>query len=605
MFGWQSGQSDIFLIWSRNCDAAGFCRNTVTVAPLALAAIIVVTLITMVIGALGIRVARTPDDFMVAARAVPPLRNAAAISGEYLSAASFLGVAGLILKDGLGMLWYPVGYAAGYLMLLLLVAAPLRRFGAYTIPDFAEGRLGDPKLRKVATVFVLVIGWFYLLPQLKGAGLTLHVLLGTPYWVGVGVLAIVVTSNIVAGGMKGVTFVQALQYWIKLVAIATPAVILLAVAGGIHRHELTRPAPPVFATTTTVRVQTAVEFNVVDAVEVTAKGEVDGVHVDGPLTLSVGKHDVGNSAVLVFPAGSVTPHAEGLPALDGRTWVSPFVDAGMRGSHPLAATYSLIVATFLGTLGLPHILVRFYTNRDGHAARRTTVIVLMLLGCFYVFPAVFAILGRLRDPGLYLTGQTDSVVLVLPHALVAGVGGEVLGALVAAGAFAAFLSTSSGLLVSVAGAMAHDLRRGGVATFRRCAVLAGAVGLVAGLQVQRFDLNLLVGWCFAIAASTFCPLLVLGIWWRKLTWVGAIAGLLLGGISSSVAIILTMIGIAQSGWPGVLLGEPAIWTVPLAFVAMITVSRATQAYLPPDLESKLLQLHLPEALRARPAFGDA
>jgi cation/acetate symporter len=577
----------------------------VTFAPLALAAIVVVTLTTMVIGALGIRVARTPDDFMVAARAVPPFRNAAAISGEYLSAASFLGVAGLILKDGLGMLWYPVGYAAGYLMLLLLVAAPLRRFGAYTIPDFAEGRLGDPRLRQVATVFVLVIGWFYLLPQLKGAGLTLHVLLGTPYWVGVAVLAVVVTSNIAAGGMKGVTFVQALQYWIKLVAIAVPAVVLLGVVGGIHRSSLTRPVPPVFSTTTTVRVQTAVELNVLTPVSVTADGEIDGSPIDGPLTLGIGKHEVRDGAVLVFPAGATAPHASGLPVLDGHSWVSPFVDAGYRGAHPLASTYSLIVATFLGTLGLPHILVRFYTNRDGRSARRTTIIVLMLLGGFYLFPAVFAVLGRLRDPGLYVTGQTDSVVLVLPHALISGIGGSVLGALVAAGAFAAFLSTSSGLLVSVAGAMAHDLLRGGVRTFRRCAVVAGAVGLVAGFQVQRFDLNLLVGWCFAIAASTFCPLLVLGIWWRRLTWVGAIAGLLLGGCSSSVAIIMTMVGVGQTGWPSVLLGQPAIWTVPLAFLTMIVVSRATPACLPADLESKLLQLHLPEALRSRhPAYGE-
>ena len=577
-----------------------------TFAPLAMAAIIIVTLITMVIGALGIRVARTPDDFMVAARAVPPFRNAAAISGEYLSAASFLGVAGLILKDGLGMLWYPVGYAAGYLMLLLLVAAPLRRFGAYTIPDFAEGRLGDPRLRQVATLFVLVIGWFYLLPQLKGAGLTLHVLLGTPYWVGVGVLAVVVTSNIAAGGMKGVTFVQALQYWIKLVAIAVPAVVLLGVVGGIHRSELTRPVPPVFSTTTTVRVQTSVELNVLTPVNVSADGQIDGSRTDGPLTLGIGKHEVRDGAVLVFPAGATAPHASGLPVLDGHSWVSPFVDAGHRGAHPLASTYSLIVATFLGTLGLPHILVRFYTNRDGRSARRTTIIVLMLLGGFYLFPAVFAVLGRLRDPGLYVTGQTDSVVLVLPHTLISGIGGSVLGALVAAGAFAAFLSTSSGLLVSVAGAMAHDLLRGGVRTFRRCAVVAGAVGLVAGLQVQRFDLNLLVGWCFAIAASTFCPLLVLGIWWRRLTWVGAIAGLLLGGCSSSMAIIMTMAGVGQTGWPSVLLGQPAIWTVPLAFLTMIVVSRATQAFLPADLESKMLQLHLPEALRSRhPAYGDA
>ena len=107
-------------------------------------AIVLVTLLTIIVGARGLRVARTPDDFMVAARQVPPALNAAAISGEYLSAASFLGIAGLVVSQGLGSLWYSVGYTAGYLVLLLLVAAPLRRFGAYTIPDFAAAGCDHP-----------------------------------------------------------------------------------------------------------------------------------------------------------------------------------------------------------------------------------------------------------------------------------------------------------------------------------------------------------------------------------------------------------------------------------------------------------------------------
>jgi cation/acetate symporter len=123
-------------------------------------AIAFITLLTIVVGARGVRVARTPDDFMVAARQVPPGLNAAAISGEYLSAASFLGIAGLVVSQGLGSLWYSVGYTAGYLVLLLLVAAPLRRFGAYTIPDFADGRLRSAALLRATTVLVLVIGWF-------------------------------------------------------------------------------------------------------------------------------------------------------------------------------------------------------------------------------------------------------------------------------------------------------------------------------------------------------------------------------------------------------------------------------------------------------------
>src|ERR1700751_4842241 len=151
----------------------------------AVAAIAVVTLLTVAVGARGVRIARTPDDFLVAAREAPPGLNAAAISGEYLSAASFLGIPGLIVSQGLGALWYSVGYTAGYLVLLLLVAAPLRRFGAYTIPDFAEGRLASLAVPRLATTFVLLIGWFYLLPQLKGAGVTLRAIVGAPYWLGV------------------------------------------------------------------------------------------------------------------------------------------------------------------------------------------------------------------------------------------------------------------------------------------------------------------------------------------------------------------------------------------------------------------------------------
>src|SRR3990170_1010345 len=163
-------------------------------SPVPVLAVVAVTVATLVIGAYGVRVARTTSDFFVASRAVPPMWNASAISGEYLSAASFLGVAGLIMKFGLSMLWYPVGFAAGYVTLLILVAAPLRRFGAYTIPDFAEGRLDSRPLRRLACAFVLLIGWFYLLPQMRGAGLTLHVLLGTPRWVGVVLVAAVITA---------------------------------------------------------------------------------------------------------------------------------------------------------------------------------------------------------------------------------------------------------------------------------------------------------------------------------------------------------------------------------------------------------------------------
>src|SRR6266567_2733261 len=223
-------------------------------------AIACVTLLTVAVGARGVRIARTPADFLVAAREVPPALNAAAISGEYLSAASFLGIAGLVLAEGLGALWYAVGYAAGYLVLLLLVAAPLRRFGAYTIPDFAEGRFASRGLRRATTALVLIIGWFYLLPQMKGAGITLQLVLGTPYWVGVVALGVVVSANIAMGGMKGVTFVQCFQYWLKLCAIGIPALVLLIAIRHSSTVNLTPDRAPVFTHATVVTMPQATGF---------------------------------------------------------------------------------------------------------------------------------------------------------------------------------------------------------------------------------------------------------------------------------------------------------------------------------------------------------
>ena len=566
----------------------------------ALGAITLVTLLTIMVGARGIRVARTPDDFLVAAREVPPALNAAAISGEYLSAASFLGIAGLVVSQGLGSLWYSVGYTAGYLVMLLLVAAPLRRFGAYTIPEFAAGRLGSRSLRGTTTALVLVIGWFYLLPQMKGAGITLQWVLGTPYWVGVATLGVVVSCNIAMGGMKGITFVQCFQYWLKLCAIGIPALVLLTATGHDSTANLAPDHDPVFAHATVVQVTTGIEFTLARPANVTVTGVLDGHSLRHQTVRLCGcTHAAGANTLLRFGAGAPVPASLAMAMVPPASWDSPLVTAGTDGGHPLAATYGVIIATFFGAIGLPHILVRFYTNPDGEAARRTTLIVVLLLSTFYIFPAILAVLTRLRAPQLYLSGNSDSIVLALPGLLLPGRPGELLAALVAAGAFAAFLSTSSGLLVSVAGALSHDVMKGGVTRFRWCAILAGAVATLAALPVDRFSLGLLVGWAFAIAASSFCPLIVLGIWWRRLSRAGATAGIVVGGGACLAAIVATMAGAPAHGWGAVLLGQPAVWTVPLAFTVMIVTSLLTPAGVPGNVGQTLLRMHVPEALSRR------
>jgi cation/acetate symporter len=493
-------------------------------------AVLAVTVATLAIGTWGLRFSRTTSDFFVASRSVRPGLNASAISGEYLSAASFLGIAGLVLSFGAEMLWYPIGWTAGYLVLLVLVAAPLRRSGAYTLPDFAEARLDSRAVRTLASVMVVAIGWLYVMPQLQGAGVALETATGLPPWAGGLVVAVVVLLNVLAGGMRSITFVQAFQYWLKLTALLVPIVFLVIVWLGDGGRS---PADP---------------------------------------TLLVG----GES---------------------GTAWANP-VD--FAGGHPLYSTYSLMVATFLGTMGLPHVVVRYYTNPDGKAARQTTVAVLALLGFFYVLPPVYAALGRLYAPDLVGSGRADGMVLELPGRMIGDLWGDLLTALLTAGAFAAFLATSSGLTIAVAGVITQDVmskRVEGVTAFRLSAVVAVVVPFLLALITRDVAVATVVGLAFAMAAATFSPLLLLGIWWRGLTDVGAFAGIVVGGLLTGGAVLDNLLTDRNAGWFASLVAQPAAWAVPASFATMVVVSRMTRHRLPVHASRFMVRLHTPEAVQ--------
>jgi len=565
-----------------------------TGAPLTAAALLASVVATIAIGAYGVRLSRTTSDFLVASRSVGPQWNAAAISGEYLSAASFLGVAGLIAKYGADALWYPVGFTAGYLGVLLFVAAPLRRSGAYTVPDFAEFRLGSARLRKVAMLVVVMICLFYLAPQYQGAGLALKTLLGVPVWVGPLLVAAIVITNVVAGGMRSITFVQAFQYWLKLTAVAVPALALLGLFVG-DRGELGGPLPPTVQQQTTVQIDTDVMVQVIEPAGITVTGDLDGRHVESARITAPGQHTLGAGTTLTLAAGAATPVVAGTPGT-GSEWIAS--GGGLGGGHPLYQVLSIIVATFLGTMGLPHVLVRFYTNPDGRAARRTALAVVALLSVFYFFPILLGVFSRLYVPQLLITGTADAAVLLAPGAAFGGIGGQLLAALVAAGAIAAFLATSSGLLISIAGALATDVLRGRVRDFRIAAVVGGLIPIPLSLMVSGLELSRSVGLAFAVAASTLCPLLVLGIWWRGLTVVGAACGLVVGGCVCGGAVLVAITGgvddAVLGGWPAVMVGYPAAVSVPIAFLTMIIVSLFTRPT--PGVAQIFARMHVPERL---------
>jgi len=862
----------------------------------------VTVIATIWLGFWSAKQSRTASDFFVAGRSVSVGWNASAISGEYLSAASFMGVAGMVMSSGYDALWYPVCYACGYLFLLLFIAGPLRRFGAYTIPDFAEGRFDSPVFRKIAVIFVLFIGFFYTMPQMKGAGTTLaYIFPGLPYWAGVVLVGAVITLNVALGGMKGITLVQAFQYWAKMFAISVPIFVLMAVYGhygkqlGANGRAVAAPgatlsrgspeAPGGFPggrlplpakapsdeawlnpfgplTTKAARAAAAAltnspaktiqlrpgltpetkmtvnrsETNVgkallvyseltgrtllprnrstlesVDAffggwlarqgwIKVTPKPD-SGVfyHGDGLFSaLEIKEHleDLfQRNGIMIVPAGDdcfrsvarppnsdpisthialranastddrwtakyqnadVKPVLEIYGELTGRkllttsvgwpeelnrvaggqlkVWLfklgllkpqrpepyelaarinyetsRPLTDLEMKSAleavlatnnlTPIAIgdryfqaiptadwertktemsrdreisqrrterrlallyTYSLIIALVCGTAGLPHILVRFYTNPDGVAAKRTTMWVMILIGVFYLFPPVFGVMGRNLMPDLYngLSGVkgTDGVVLKLPRILNEQVGaregekaggtnaaialslspdptvpaattgqtertrkipwGSILSGITCAGAFAAFMSTFSGLLVSMTGALAHDVYgrilrprstpEQRMRMFRIGAVLLGGVAILLGTQVEKLEINFMVGQAFAIAAASYFPLLFVSVWWRGLTMTGAAAGMLTGGMLAVVAISLT--SFTTLGWLKwdafwaanpllrILCDQPAIWAVPLAITLMVVISKLTRRDVPGDIRSKMLVLHAPEKL---------
>jgi Na+(H+)/acetate symporter ActP len=569
--------------------------------------------VTLGMGFWSARKSKTASDFFVAGRSVSVGWNASAISGEYLSAASFMGIAGMVMSSGYDALWYPVCYACGYLFLLLFIAGPLRRFGAYTIPDFAEGRFDSPLFRKIAVCFVLFIGFFYTMPQMKGAGVTLaYIFPGLPYWSGVVLVGAVITLNVALGGMKGITLVQAFQYWIKMFAISVPIFVVMAVYGFYHQQL----------------------------------GAIHNVYDHAPVASEIAE---------AAPASAVTREPLGAKAPKDEAWISPFGPLTTKAVNAAAAilpveeraafleehqkpyslvyTYSLIIALVCGTAGLPHILVRFYTNPDGAAAKRTTMWVMILIGVFYVFPPVFGVIGRNLLPELYAaTGAkgTDKIVLELPRIINEryGMVGSILSGITCAGAFAAFMSTFSGLLVSMTGALAHDVygrilrpksnQRERLVAFKVSAVIVGAVAIVLGCFVEFLEINFMVGQAFAIAAASYFPLLFMSVWWRGMTMKGAATGMLTGGLLALAAAAFTNFSTlaldrgpmgqvfavfaplntfwAQHPMLRILCEQPAIWAVPLAITLMIVVSKLTSAQVPDDIRMKMLVLHAPEKL---------
>ncbi len=504
---------------------------------LPLLAAIFVLLLTMVIGLHSAKRTKTLSDYWVAGRNVGVFTNASAISSNYLSAASFLGVAAFVWANGFDGVWYATGFAAGYILLLLFIASPLRRFGQYTIPDFCHGRFHSYRLRQIGILWTVVISALYIIAQMVGVGTLMEAVTGVPWVWGVIILGGVITLYVAFGGMTGVTVTQMLQFWIMLTAMIVPLFILMP------KHNYSELLLHAYR----------------DTGQVVAPGVAGGVEEPVELLTVEGTAAFSDAEKERFPTG--------------RDWIRPF------GKWNLFGSVSLLIALVCGTAGLPHILARFYTNPNAAKARWSTVWVLVFIGLFYITTPIWGTYARMvLGPEAVMVneaGQPNPNTMMLITSFDAG---EWAKALVAAGAIAALLSTVSGLLIALSSAFAHDFY--GEILYRNASdkqkmiaaklavILFGAAAIGIGLTFRDANIAWMVGLAFAVAASTFFPLLACGIWWRRMTEQGAIAGIMLGGLISAVVVI----GKLAKVWE---FEQPAVISVPAAFLAIYVVSKLT------------------------------
>jgi cation/acetate symporter len=480
---------------------------TAAVNETALVVFAIVVGVTMVITYFASKRVATATDFWAAGRGLTGPQNGFAIAGDYMSAASFLGIAGLIFLFGFDGFLYSVGFLVAFLTVLFLLAERMRNSGKYTIADVLAFRLREKPARAAAALGTLSVVAFYLIAQMVGAGVLIEGLVGIDFALAVILTGAFMIIYIVAGGMLATSWVQIIKAFLLMAAAVVMSVWVLV--------------------------------------------------------------KVGNPLDLFSDARS--------KSAEGDAYLSP----GLFLATPLD-TVSLGIGLVLGTAGLPHILMRFFTVPDAKAARGSVMWAMGLIGAFYVMTTFLgfgarAILGRGGEEAAGSTGN-----FALPT-LADELGGELFLAIIAGVAFATILAVVAGLVISASGAVAHDVwsnivRHGRdsekeeVWVAKIAAVAIGAISIgIAVIGGSGLNVSFMVGLAFAVAASANFPALLLALTWRRFNTTGAVTGVLFGVVSSVLLVI-----ISPTVWPGAdseggalgwySLANPAIISVPLGFI---------------------------------------
>ena len=466
---------------------------------------------------------KSTKDFYTAGGGISGFRNGLAIAGDYMSAASFLGISAMVYTTGYDGLIYSTGFLVGWPIVLFLIAERLRNLGKFTFADVAAYRLKQKPVRLFAASGTLLVVIIYLIAQMVGAGKLIELLFGLDYMYAVIIVGVLMVLYVLFGGMLATTWVQIIKAVMLLSGATFMAIMVLKMANFSPEVMFTK------------------------AVEVHAKGDA-----------------------IMQPGGLV--------------------------KNPIDAL-SLGLALMFGTAGLPHILMRFFTVKDAKQARKSVFVATGFIGYFYILTFIIgfgAIMLLTNNPNFFhevvkdgkpvmeLIGGTNMAAVHLSKA----VGGDLFMGFISAVAFATILAVVAGLTLSGASAVSHDLYatvfRKGQATqaeemkvSRMTTLALGVLAIILGIAFENQNVAFMVGLAFALAASGNFPILVLSMFWKGLTTRGAVVGGFSGLLVAALLIILgptVWVSVLHHEAPIFPYGNPAIFTIPLAFIVAWIVS---------------------------------
>ncbi|HUX14268.1 MAG TPA: cation acetate symporter [Spirochaetia bacterium] len=584
--------------------------------------------------------------------------NGIAFAGDYLSAASFLGICGMIATAGYDGFLYSIGFLAGWVVALFVVAEPLKRLGKYTFTDALDANYNSKGIKLLAAISTLIVSICYLIPQMVGAGALVTPLLGFPHWAGVVLVGCIVIVIVATAGMTSTTYVQFIKGGLLLVFST------ILVIGVLSRGLTTTPdqggSVPYREYGSMAAVESGGTLTPADSsysvrAVVDSKGLRFARLSHGNLE-SWWKVDSSGGKIVLHEAQSIVAKSDGSTLVNGKplspqnqlrqvgnlesiggktgaeaktggldpvsylslignekTSVRRWKEAKLKdGSDSVTVYYpvltsgskilrpglkfqvegtpleridfaSLMIALFLGTAALPHILIRYYTVPSPAAARKSTIVAIAAIGTFYLL-TLFMGLGAMTSGVINLQDNNMSAPLL------ARTFGTFLFSMISAIAFATVLGTVSGLIIAASGAVAHDLldRFAGVIKNDRQKVLVGkivafvvgGIAIVLGILFRGVNVSFLVGLAFAVAASANLPSIVMMLFWKKTNAKGITASIFVGVTSAILLIVFSptmyeLYGIDAALAP-VPLRNPGIISIPLSLLTLIIVSLVTR-----------------------------